>query len=437
MALVEGCKYQFEISVPVDEVARESERVVDSLARKVKLPGFRPGKVPPHIIRTRFASDVQQEVIESLVPRYFMDKVKEEHLQVVGKPTFKDVHFHSGEPLVFKAEFEVTPAFDLGEYLDIEVPYQEPSVSDEDIEKRLGEIQERKAEYVSVDARPLEDGDFALVSLHSIAGVEGKPIEQEELRLQIGGESTMAPFNDGLRGAEPGQEKEIEVDYPAEYGEQSLAGRRVKFRIAVKAVERKELPELNDEFAQDLGDYKDMDEVRDAIRKSIYGEREHAAQHAAKEALIDKLVAGHDFPVPEAYIDQQIETRVESQLRELAMEGIDPRSLKLDWEKVKESQRDRAIHDVRAALLLDKIADREAIATTNDEVDRELQRIARREREPVAALRMRLEKDGTLARIASRIRTDKTLAWLFEKARKVAPESIPAAAPEPEPGEGQ
>ncbi len=416
----------------MDEITRETERVVDSLAKKVKIPGFRPGRVPANIIRTRFASDVRQEVMESLVPRYFRQKVSEEHLQVVGSPSIKDVHFHSGEPLVFKAEFEVAPTFDLGDYQGIEVPYQEPVVTDEDIEQRLSEIREQKAEYVSVDPRPLEEGDYALVSLHSIAGVEGQPIDQDELRLHLGGEETLAPFNEKLRGVEPGQEREVEVAYPQEYGESRLAGRTVTFRVSLKAVQRKELPELNDEFAADLGDYKNIDEVRDAIRKSIYREREHSAQQEAKEKLIDKLVGEHDFPVPETYVERQIETQVENHLRSLAMQGIDPRSLKLDWEKVKESQRDRAVHDVRAALLLDKIADREAIATTHDEVDRELQRIAKQEREPVAALRMRLEKDGTVARIASRIRTEKTLAWLFERSRKVAPESMPVTPPEPE-----
>lgn len=433
MALVEGCKHQFEITVPVDEIARETERVVESLAKKAKIPGFRPGKIPPNIIRTRFAADIRQEVMESLVPRYFRQKVEEEHLQVVGNPSIKDVHFHSGEPLVFQAEFEVAPVFELGEYQDIEIPYQEPVVTGDDVEKRLAGIREQKAEYVNLDPRPLEDGDFALVSLHSIAGVEGEPLDQDELRLHLGSEDTLAPFNEGLRGLAPGQQADIEVSYPPEYGEARLAGRTVTFQVTVKNVQRKELPELNDEFAQDLGDYKNIDEVRDAIRKSIYLEHEHAAQQAAKEKLVDRLVASHEFPVPEVYVDRQIESQLESQLRSLAMQGIDPRSLKLDWEKVKESQRERAIHDVRAALLLEKIADREAIATTNDEMDRELQRIARQEREPVAALRIRLEKDGTLARIASHIRTGKTLTWLFEKSRKVAPESMPETAAEEAP----
>ncbi|MCX6624332.1 MAG: trigger factor, partial [Acidobacteria bacterium] len=305
-------------------------------------------------------------------------------------------------------------------------------VADEDVEKRLGDIREQKAELISIDPPPLEDGDFALVGLRSIAGVEGKPIEQEELRLHLGGEETLPPFNAALGGVAPGEEREVEVAYPEEYGEARLAGRSVTFAVSVKAVQRKELPEMNDEFAQDLGDYKNIEEVRDAIRKSIYREREQAAQQAAREHVLDKLVASHVFAVPEAYVERQIENQVESHLRSLAMQGIDPRTLKLDWEKVKESQRDRAIHDVRAALLLDKIAEREAIETTVDEVDREVQRVAKQEREPAAAVRQRLEKDGSLGRIAARIRTDKTLAWLFEKSRKVAPESVAAAEPEAE-----
>jgi trigger factor len=189
----------------------------------------------------------------------------------------------------------------------------------------------------------------------------------------------------------------------------------------VKAVRRKELPELNDEFARDLGDYQNLDELREAIRASIRAEREYAAQQDAKNKIVEELVKRHDFPVPDAYVDRQIEFLVERQLREVAAQGIDPRQLKLDWGKIKESQKDRAVQEVRASLILEKVADAEAIHATNEEVDREVQRIAKQEREPVAATRMKLEKDGALARIASRIRTEKTLSFLFENARKTAP----------------
>ncbi|HUS07358.1 MAG TPA: trigger factor [Bryobacteraceae bacterium] len=420
MPLIEGCKHSLEIMVPLEEVKAETDKVVGTIQKKASLPGFRPGKAPASLIRSRFGNEIRQEVLEHLLPRAFRAKAEEDQLKVVGTPDVTDVHFHEGEPLKFKAEFEVAPEFEIKEYRNLPVTYSEPDVTEEEIQARLEEIRNQKAEFVNEDPRPLADGDHAVVSLESIEGVEGEPMKTDELVLHLGDPDTMPEFTEALRGVSPDEEKEVEVKYPDDYGQERLAGKTVRFRVNVKAVRRKELPELNDEFARDLGDFKSIDEVRETIRKTVHAEKEHAAQQEAKNKLIDELVNQHDFPVPEAFVDRQIEMQVEQQLRGLAGRGIDPRKLNLDWSKIKESQRERAIRDVKGSLLLEKVADTESIHANNEEVDREVQRIAKSEREPVAALRMRLEKDGTLGRIASRIRTDKTLNFLFENARKVA-----------------
>ena len=426
--LVEGCKHEIEITVPVEEIDRETERVIAGIQQKVKLPGFRPGKAPANIIRTKFASQVREDVLESLVPKYFRKKMEEEDLHVVGTPNVKDVHFEKGEPLRFKAEFEVAPTIELGEYRGVTVHYHEPEVSEEDIDKRIEEIREQKAQFVNVEPRPAADGDYAVVALDSISGAE-PPIHQDELTLRVGDPDTFVAFTEALRGMTPDEEKECEISYPEDYSQKTLAGKTVRFRMKLKMIRTKELPELNDEFAQDLGDYQTVADLREAVQKVIFRERELAAQDKAKEELIGKLIESHDFPVPEAFVERQIETQLERQFRELAERGVDPRQLKIDWGKLKESQRPKALHDVKASLIIDKIAERESVVATNDEVDREVQRIAKQGREPVAAVRKRLEKDGTLGRIAYGLRTDKTISLLFEHARKEAGEPDQATAP--------
>jgi trigger factor len=278
----------------------------------------------------------------------------------------------------------------------------------------------------------LTDGDYAVVSLESLSGVEEK-VQQDELMLKLGDEATMPAFTENLRGASPEESREFEVTYPADYDRETLAGRTVRFKATVKAVRRKELPELNDDFAKDLGDYQTYEELKDAIRKSILHDREHKAQDDTKHQIIEKLVDTHPFAIPDVYVDRQIETSLNTQLQQLAAQGIDPRSLKLDWQKIRESQKDRAERDVRASLILDKIADREAIGATQEEVDREVQRHARQAREAVAVVRAKMQKDGTLNRIAGQIRTEKTLSFLFDKARKEAPKPGEAKAEEAQP----
>jgi trigger factor len=258
------------------------------------------------------------------------------------------------------------------------------------------------------------------VALESIAGIEGDPVKTDEMVLEVGGADTLPEFSQNLRGVTPGEEREISVSYPEDYGSQRLAGKTVTFRASLKGLRKKELPELNDEFAQDLGDYRSLEELRAAVRKGIQGQRQHDAQEAAKNRIVDKLVDAHEFPVPQTFVERQVRNRVEQSLRAMAGEGTDPRNLQIDWGKVMETQKDKAVREVRASLLLSKVAAQESIHATRDEVDKEVERIARQQREPLAAVQMRFEKDGTLNRIANHIQTSKTLNFLFEHARKTA-----------------
>lgn len=420
MALVEGCKHSLEISVPVDEVETETSRATADVQKRAKLPGFRPGKVPASLVQKQFAGEIRKKVLDNLIPKYLQERFEAENLQVVGRPDITDVHFHAGEPLRFTAEFEVIPEIQLQEYKGIEVPYQDPTITEEDIDKRLSEIRDQKAQYVNIDARPLEDGDFAVVALESLSGIEGAPVKQEEMVLEINGADTLPAFTGNLRGLSPGDEKDFEVAYPEDYGSARLAGKTVRFHATLKGLRRKELPDLNDEFAQDLGDYRNVEELREAVRRSLFAQREYEAQQAAKNKLVEKLVAMHDFPAPEFFIERQIKSRLEQAFQSMTARGMDPRNLNLNWDKLKDSQRDAAIHEVKASLLLGRISEREAIRAERDEVNREVERQARQNREPVAAVQMRFEKDGTIGRIASHIQTEKTLNFLFENARKTA-----------------
>lgn len=430
MALLEGCKHEIELVIPVEEIDKETALVVEDIRKKAALPGFRPGKVPASLIRSRFANEVRQDVVERIIPKAFRKYADGEKLQVVGTPSVVDMHFHAGEPLKFKAQFEVAPEFELREdYRGLTVPYREPVVTDEEVAARLENLREQKAEYINEDPRPATGTDHVLIALRSLTPLEGQPLDENEVALQLGIPDTLSAFTENIAGMEPGDTKEFEVSYPEDYGAERLAGKTVKFACTLKSIRRKELPELNDEFAQDLGDFKGIDELRDAARRSIFAERDMSARQEAHTAILDALVDAYDFPIPQAYVDQQIESIIESRLRSLAGQGIDPRALNLDWAKLRESQADRALRDVRASLLLEKVADREAIHATQEEVDGEIQRIARQEREAVASVRRRLEQDGTVGRIAGHIRTQKTLNFLFEQSNKVEP---PAPAPSEE-----
>jgi len=412
----EGCKRSLEFSVPAEEVEAETEAVVKKVQERAKMPGFRPGKVPASIIRKQYAGEVRKQVLESVIPKHLQQRFEAEDLKVVGQPDISDIHFEAGEPLTFKAEFEVIPVVELQDYKGLTVPYHGPEVTDADIDQRIEELRQSKAEFVNEDPRPLQDGDFAVLSLESLTPID-TPIKQDEMTLEVGGESTMEGFTENLRGMSPGEEKEFDVLYPEDY-QPNLAGKTVRFRAAVKGVRRKELPEVNDDFAQDLGDYRTLEELRESVRKSLFAQRQYDAQQEAKNKLVETLVDMHDFAVPEAFVDQQIKNRIEQRLRAMGDQGRDLKNLKLDWAKVKETHHEPALREVKASMLLSRISEREAIAPNREELDREVDRIARQQREPFAAVRLRFEKDGTLGRIYSHLQTQKTLDFIFEHARK-------------------
>ena len=421
MALIEGCRHELEVTVNLLDIAEATERVLGRIQAKAALPGFRPGKAPLSVIRNRFQNEIHQDVMEEVIPKALNARFAEEKLQVVGQPSISDLKFEPNQPMVFKAQFDVHPEFELGEYKGLEVEYEDPLVTESDVADRLEQMRESKAEYVNIDPRPAESGDYVLVGLESSDGLEGEPIKNPEMMLQLGDPETLPEFSTGIVGMTPGDTKDIHVTYPDDYGQERLSGKTVTFDVELKFIRHKELPVLDDDFAQSMGDFRTIDEFKEQVKASIVGERQYRAQEDAKNKLIEKLAETHEFAVPETYVERQLQIQLESYARSLQMQGIDPRALNFDMAKFRESQKDRAIRDVRATLLLDRIAEVETVSVQQDEVDREVQRLARQQREPVVAVRAKLEKDGGIERIANRIRTDKAIALLFEQSRKVAP----------------
>ncbi|HYM10521.1 MAG TPA: trigger factor [Bryobacterales bacterium] len=419
MPLVDGCKHELEITVPPEAVEQETERVITKIRSRARIPGFRPGKAPASMVRLRFSEEIRKEVMEALIPRHLYQQIELDGLHPVGTPDVSDVHFEPGEPLRFKAEFEVLPQFDLQEYRGLPVEYDEPDATAEEINAELERIREKHAVYRNLDPRPLADGDIGVIRLESKSTPPGlAPIRQDELTVEIGGEDTLPAFTENLRGLSPGDKKDIEVTYPEDYGERKLAGKTVPFEVAVLGLRSKELPELNDELAKDEGDFRDLAELRDRLRTELEAQKRQQAQRDAKAKLIDKLVDAHDFPVPEKLVERQINANVERSLRSLAEQGVDPTKLRLDWNKIQEVEQPRSIREIKAGLILEKIAAEEHIHVTQEEVDRQVQAYARQTGQPVAAARAKLAETGALNRLSSQIRSEKTLQFLFEQARK-------------------
>jgi trigger factor len=411
-----SCRRELDLEIPAEEVSKATERVAKELARVARVPGFRPGKAPISLIKRRFADDIKGEVLQSLVPERVEKAVVEQKLSPVSQPQVDKLDFNEGQPLKFRAVFEVLPEFELGTYKGLAIEMPPMDVTDEDVNKALEETQERAAAFAPVEGRAVENGDFAQLKLVGTPADGGEAINADSVLCHVGAEETMEPFNTSLRGANVGDHKEFDVEYPADYPDEKLAGKKFHYAADVTGIKTKKLPELNDEFAKDVSDAATLQELKTKIRESLVHQRDHRQRDLQRERVIAELVKLHDFPVPESLVESQMDVRLERMVRSLAQQGVDPRAVNLDWSALRGRQQDRAKDDVKAELIIDRIASTEKIDVTDQEVEDELEHVASHSGESVEAIRARLTKQGALDRMKAKLRSDKTLDWLAQNA---------------------
>jgi trigger factor len=415
------CRREIELEIPADKVQKAADKITRDIIKVARIPGFRPGKAPMTLVRRRFADDIQGEVVQSLVPEALEKALGEKNLVPVTRPEVDKVEFKDGEPLKFRAVFEVLPEFELGDYKNLAVQVDEIAAGDAEVDKAVEEMRERAATFVPVEGRAAKDGDSVLIKLKGMPTEGGDPVEADNVMVPLGAEETLASFTENLRGASTGETKTFQVKYPDDYPDAKLAGKTYDFTVNVQAIKEKKLPELNDDFVKEAAgenaELKTLDELRKKIRESIEASRDHQQKTQAQDRILEQLTKAHDFPVPEALIEGQMDTRLERMVRTFAAQGIDPRGMNVDWAGIRSKQRDRAVTDVKAELILDRIATAEKIDATDEEVEKEIEHLAEHRGESATALRARLTKEGTLDTMKSKLRSNKTIDWLYSNAR--------------------
>jgi trigger factor len=411
------CRRELDLEIPAEEVTKATERVAKEFARVARVPGFRPGKAPVSLIRKRFAEDIKGEVLQSLVPERVEKAVNEQKLTPVSQPQVEKLDFAEGQPLKFRAVFEVLPEFELGNYkgLAIEMPAME--VGDADVAKTLEEMRERAATFAPVEGRAIENGDYVQLKLMGTPAGGGDPLQADSVLCHVGAEETMEPFNENLRGANVGDHKNFEVAYPADYPDAKLAGKTYGYAVEILGIKNKKLPELNDEFAKDVSDSATLDELKKKISEGLEHQRDHRQKELQREKVLAELVKLHEFPVPESLVNQQMDLRLERMVRSLAAQGVDPRAVNIDWVSLRKRQQDRATDDVKAELIIDRIATAENVDVTDEEVNAELAHLGSHSGESAEAVRARLTKQGALDRMKAKLRSDKTLDWLAQNSK--------------------
>jgi trigger factor len=418
-AVSNPCQREISIEIPAPVVAEQEKKIVANYQKHARIPGFRTGKTPATIVKRRFDEDIKKDLIEALIPKFFREETQKQNLAPVSQPQVTHLELNDGEPLKFTATFEVMPELDISGYKEIKVERPAPSVTDEEVEATLKNIQEQQAKYTDVEGESaLQDGDYAVVSFKGTGTEEGaQPIEVKEVLVGIGLENTVKEFTENLRGAKPGEEKSFDVTYAPDFAEQRLAGKTIHYDVQVKGIRQKELPELNDEFAKSMNtEITGMDDLRKRIREELLHEKEHKAEHEAKDKIMEELIKRYEFPVPSSLVEHQIDQRVDRGFRALTAQGFRAEQLKgVDFGRVREGQREGAVREVKTSLLLEKIADAEQIEVSDDEMNQEINALALQMQQPPEAVRTRLEQSGGLDNIRYRLRQDKALTLLYQQ----------------------
>ena len=417
--VVSNTKREIDIKVPAQEVSRETETLIQKYQKLARIPGFRSGHAPASIIRQRFKQEIQNDVVDALVPKYFRKETERQGLIPVSQPRVTDLHVHEGEGLHFKASFEVMPEIKVEGYKELRAEHPEVFVTDPEVDDSLNALREQKATFAPVEGRAISDGDYAQVSLDGTPKEEDentKPVHMDDVLVEIGGKNTMPEFTENLRGTSAGDERSFDVHYPDDFSDERLRGKTFAYKVKVNAIKQKSLPELNDDFAKELGEFTSIDEVRQKIREGMEHERRHNAERESKDKLLSELVRRNEFEIPEALVERQIDVRLDRGLRALASQGMRSEDMKkLDFARLRAGQHDQAVQEVKASLLLEKIADEEKIEVGDDEIDREVEALAKQTNQAPDDIRARLTRDGALDRIRNRIRNEKALDFLYRQ----------------------
>jgi trigger factor len=404
------------VEIPRDIVNARIEHVAKDYSRKARIPGFRPGKVPARVIRQRFKDQILHDVAHDLVPRAIEEALGIRGVEPVDTPEVRDVVVEENKALTFTAQFDTVPPFEVGDFGGMTVARPSLAVADDAVDQALTRLRQRAARMEPVDGRGIVDGDLVTLTLDR-TDAKGETDHHDDVNIELGASANPPGFDAQILGLELGAEKNFSIRYPDDYPTKELAGTDVTYHVNVSAIKKRVLPELNDEFAKDMGDFESLDALRTRVREDLEHEARHNSDHAVREELMKQLAAKVPFDVPVALVEREINRRLEEFAARLIDQNIDPRQAGIDWNAFRESQREVAKNAVASALALDEISRREQLVISDEEVEQEIARYAERTGRTATSIRAAREKEGGLARVYTGLRREKSIDFVKSRVK--------------------
>jgi trigger factor len=422
---VSPTRKEIKIEIEPEQIRDAYDRISKQYSKAANVPGFRPGHAPTSVVRTRYKSEIRSEVLRELIPEAVNNSIIEHKLNTIGEPNVEldnttALERLGQDPLTIKVGVEVLPEVQLDTYKGIEVNRRKRPISDEDVDRMIEGLRDNTASLQPVEDRAAELGDTVTVNARGnyVEDPEEEEIKVDDVEVVLGGPGVQQEFTENLTGVRPEETRTFTVEYPADFTSPGLAGKKIEYTTEVTAVRQKELPELDDEWAKSLGgDFDSVEALKTKVREDLEARATAESDHLLRDEIMKKLLDAHQFEAPESLVTQQTQHRLETLARQMAQRGIDPRNAELDWNNMTEELKAQAEADVRATMLLEKIAEAENIGVTDEEIEAEIDAIATASQQPKLQVRAALTKNGGERSIAHRLRTRKALDLLVENAR--------------------
>ena len=370
------------IEVPAEELEKALQASYLKQKNQISLPGFRKGKVPRNMIEKMYGPEIFfEDAANQLIRENYGDAADESGIEIVSRPVIDITQIEKGKPFIFTAEVAVKPEVTLGKYKGVTVTKIDVTVTDEEVDAAVEKERNNNARTITVEDRPIQDGDTAVIDFEGF--VDGEPCEGgkgENHSLEIGSHSFIDTFEEQLIGKNSGDEAEINVTFPEEYHAEDLAGKPAVFKVKIHEIRVKELPEADDEFAQDVSEFDTLAEYREDIKKKLAEEKEADAKRAKEDEAVRKISEDASMEIPEPMIETQIESMIDDFAQRITQQGLSFEQYMqfsgLTMDKLKEQVRPDAVSRIKSSLVLEKIAEEEKIEATEEDVNAEVQRIA-------------------------------------------------------------
>ncbi len=417
----ENAKVKLEVEIDGEEVKKELDNIASTYQKVVSIPGFRKGKAPLNLVKSRYKDKIEQELFDKIIPQAYYSEVEKYDFQPYKVNKIQVIHYKENEPLKFHVDLETSPEVKLPQYKDLTFSKYTYKITKKDIENELKKIQENMADYVLKENEKSEDGDIVIAAVKAY-DEEGKEVEEysvENHQFELKKEAIFEEFYKALLGKKAGDKVEVVKKYDENFHDKKLAGKSLTFKIDIKEIREKKLPQLDDEFAKDIGDYKNLEELRESIKRQLQDISEKYVNTKLEDDILDKLISEAEFTIPESLIEEESKKVMQDLEMNLLRQGQKLKDLiakkVVNIDDVKKETREEAIKRIKTFLLLDKIAEENKIEVTEEELEEEIKKVAQQYRMKFEDLKKKIEKDEKEKDfLKAGIRTKKAIEFLKE-----------------------